>query len=214
MIKTIEDLLVLYEDYSDPLGKIHREIKKENLFPVIKGLYETDTNTPGHYLSGYIYGPSYLSFEYALYYHGLIPERVVVFTNATFNKNKSKKYSNTFGVYTYRDIPKNAYPFGVQGYIENGYSYIIAIPEKAICDRLYIAPPQHSMKALKILIFENLRISEDTFFELDFDKLVYLCDKYQSTNMRLLKKIIAKEIMKNDNSWSNDWKIHFKHDGW
>ncbi len=214
MIKTINDLLSLYDDYSDPLGKIHREIKKENLFPVVKGLYETDKNTPGYFLSAYIYGPSYLSFEYALYYHGLIPEKVVVYTNATFNKNRSKIYNNIFGVFTYRDIPKTAYPFGIESYIDNGYSYIIASPEKAICDRLYIASPQSSMKALKILIFEDLRISEDESFNLNFDNLLFLCDKYRSTNMRLLKKIVTKEVGKYDHSWSNAQKLQFKHDWW
>ncbi len=196
MVKTIDDLLVLYKNYSDPLGKVHREIKKNNLFSIVKGLYETDEDTPGLYLSGYIYGPSYLSFEFALSYHGLIPEQVFIYTNATFNKKKSKQHKNLFGVFTYRDIPKNVYPFGVQSYIENGYSYVIAIPEKAICDRLYIAPPQYSMKALKILIFEDFRIDEDEFFNLDFKKLLFLCDMYKSTNMKILKKIITKEVSK------------------
>lgn len=190
MIKTIDDLLVTYKEYADPLGKINRQVKNKNLFPVVKGFYETDISTPGILLSSYIYGPSYLSFEYALYYHGLIPEKVAVFTNATYDKKRSKKYQNIFGVFTYRDIPKNAYPFGIKAYMKNGYSYIIASPEKALCDRLYIASPQTSMKNLKTLIFENLRITEEAFLELNFDDLLFLCDKYQSTNMKLLKRII------------------------
>jgi len=214
MVKTIDDLLVTYKNYADPLGKINREIKNENIFPVVKGLYETDINTPGFFLSAYIYGPSYLSFEYALYYHGLIPEKVTVFTNATFNKRRSKKYKNNFGVFTYRDIPKSAYPFGIKAYLNNGYSYIISGPEKALCDRLYIASPQTSMKNLKILIFENLRISEQAFLDLDFEYLLFLCDKYRSTNMKLLKRIIVKEAINHDNSWSNDWKLCFKYGRW
>lgn len=200
MIKTIDDLLVKYKNYADPLGKINREVKNKNLFPVLKGLYETDINTPGLFLSAYIYGPSYLSFEYALYYHGLIPEKAAVFTNATFNKQKSKQYKNSFGVFTYRDIPKSAYPFGIKVYISDGYSYTIASPEKALCDRLYIDKPQTSLKNLKVLIFENLRISEEAFLELDFAKLIFLCDKYRSSNMGLLKKMLMKEKVNYDNS--------------
>lgn len=193
MIKTTNELIIQYVDYSDPLGKIHREAKNGNLIPIIKGLYETDGNTPGHYLAGSIYGPSYLSFEYALAYHGLIPERVHTFTNATYNKSKTKKYSNGFGLYTYRDIPKKAFPFEVVSYIENGYSFVIASPEKALCDRLYIAPPQTSMKRVKTLIFEDLRIEEEDFDNLDFNKILFLSELYHSTNIKLLKKIIMKE---------------------
>lgn len=200
MIKTTDELIMQYKDYSDPLGKIHRETKSGNLIPIIKGLYETDDKVPGHYLAGSIYGPSYLSFEYALAYHGLIPERVHTYTNATYNKNKTKKYNNTFGLYTYRDIPKDAFPFEVVSYVENEYSYVIASPEKALCDRLYIAPPQTSMIRLKALIFDDLRIEEDDFYNLDFNKLLFLCDLYPSTNIKLLKKIIMKEIKKNDNN--------------
>lgn len=101
MVKTINELLILYENYKDPYGKISREIKNNNLIRLVKGLYETDKNIPGYYLSTYIYGPSYLSFEFALSYHNLIPERVYVYTSASFNKNKRKIYENYFGTFTY-----------------------------------------------------------------------------------------------------------------
>ncbi|MCF7926440.1 MAG: hypothetical protein K9L74_02525 [Candidatus Izimaplasma sp.] len=198
MIKTTDELVAVYKDYSDPLGKIHREIKKGNLIPLKKGIYETDKTIPGHYLSGIIYGPSYLSFEFALSYHGLIPERVYTYTSATYNKNKSKRYKNAFGLYTYRDIPNKAYPYGVKSYIENGYSYIVAIPEKALCDRLYIASPQTSMKNLKSLLFEDLRIEKEDFYNLDLKKVIKLSELYPSSNMKILKKILLKEVKKND----------------
>lgn len=199
MLKTVNELVLRYKDYSDPLGKIHREIKRGNLIPVVKGLYETDTHTPGHYLASSIYGPSYLSFEFALAFHGLIPERVYTYTNATYKKNRTKKYNTHFGLFTYRDIPEKAFPYGVVNHIENGYSFAIATPEKALCDRLYIAPPQTSMKQLKLLMFEDLRIEEEDFEELDPEQILILCDLYPSTNMKQLKKIIVKEGRKHDN---------------
>lgn len=203
MIKSILELQELYKDYSDVIGKINREVKKENLYTVTKGLYETDNSTPGYLLSAYIYGPSYLSFEYALSHHGLIPEKVVMYTNATFNKRKSKKYTNIFGTFTYRDIPQKAFPHGIKVHVVNNYSYFIATKEKALCDRLYIAPPQTSMKRLKTLMFVDLRIDVDMFFELNVNELLFLCDKYKSKNLRLLKKIVLKEMVGNDNNWSN-----------
>ncbi len=49
-------------------------------------------NTQGFYLSSYIYGPSYLAFDNALFYYEMIPERVANNTLATYNKQKTKKY--------------------------------------------------------------------------------------------------------------------------
>jgi hypothetical protein len=199
MITTTDELVKLYKDYSDPIGKIHRDVKSGKLIPIVKGVYETDRTIPGHYLCGTIYGPSYLSFEYALSYHDLIPERVYVYTNATYNKNRRKRYKNEFGLFTYRDIPKSAFFYGVTSYIENGYSYIVATPEKALCDQLYISPPQRSMKQLKSLIFDDMRVDKDDFSNLDFDSILFLCDLYTSSNLKLLKRIILKEVDGNDN---------------
>ena len=196
MVKSIDMLLNEYRNYSDPIGKINRDIKKKILFPIVKGLYETNLNTSGHLLSAYIYGPSYLSFDYALSYHGLIPERVMVYTNATFNKRKSKIYQNQFGIFTYRDIPKTAYPFGIKAYIDNNYSYFIGSAEKAICDKLYIEPTQTSVKSLKRLLFEDLRIDIESFRQLDFIEMRLLCSKYPSKNIKLLEKYLSKEIIK------------------
>lgn len=196
MIKTIDMLIDDYRNYSDPIGKINRETKKKNLFPLVKGLYETNINTSGQFLTAYIYGPSYLSFDYALSYHGLIPEKVTVYTSATFNKRKSKIYQNQFGIFMYRDVPKDAYPYGIKAYIENDYSFFIASPEKAICDKLYIEPTQTSLRAIQRLLFVDLRIDIEAFNQLDFYEMNFLCGKYISKNIRLLEKYLSKEISK------------------
>ncbi|AUD62782.1 hypothetical protein BK010_03975 [Tenericutes bacterium MO-XQ] len=196
MIVTTLDLKEKYRNYTDINGKIKRDIDKGILFPLVRGIYETNSNTDGFLLASYIYGPSYLSFEYALSSHNIIPERVVVYTNATFNKRKSKSYQNHFGLFTYRDVPKAAFPFSVQVYEEDGYAYFIASPEKAICDLLYIKNPVRSIKELKILLFDNLRINKDSFDQLKFDDILFLSDKYISNNIKYLKKYIESECIK------------------
>lgn len=90
MIITIEQLKEKYRNYGDCYGKVSREVKSGTLFPLTKGLYETNRKTSGKYLSSYIYGPSYLSFEYALSYYGLIPEAVYTYTSASFNKKRER----------------------------------------------------------------------------------------------------------------------------
>ena len=60
---------------------------------------------------------------------------------ATFEKNRKKQYETPYGRFTYRDVPSEAYPFGVILHEENGYGFQIASPEKALCDKLYTISP-------------------------------------------------------------------------
>ncbi|MCQ2749052.1 MAG: hypothetical protein MJ246_03440 [Clostridia bacterium] len=76
MVVTKEKFIGDLKNYKNVDTKISREISKGNLIKLKNGLYETDPNTSGMYLASAIYGPSYISFEYALYYYDLIPERV------------------------------------------------------------------------------------------------------------------------------------------
>ena len=193
MIYSFDDLQIKFQNYTDIKGKIRREVQAGRLIPVARGLYETDQTISGEYLAGRIYGPSYLSFDFALYVHSLIPEAVYnTYTSATFDKRKTKKYQNQFGVFTYRDIPTEAYPRGVLIVEENGYSYQIATPEKALCDKLYTISPVSNLTELKELLFDDLRIDEDEFEKLDHNTLETLAPLYHSTNLNLLAKLIRR----------------------
>jgi len=180
-----------YSNYAIPDNKISRMVKKQVYTKIVKGLYETNKNAPGYLLTNAIYGPSYLSFDFALSYYGMIPETVYILTSACFEKKKKKEYQNEFGTFTYRDVPSEAYPLGIQIIKENDYTYCIATAEKAICDKLYTLSPVHNKKELKELLFEDLRIDEDEFKKLDKESLQQLCDLYHCTNLKILKTLIT-----------------------
>jgi predicted transcriptional regulator of viral defense system len=78
MILTNDIIKSNLTEYSNKNTKICRDVKNGNLIKIINGLYETDSSVNGYLLAGSIYGPSYLSFEFALYYYGLIPEKVKI----------------------------------------------------------------------------------------------------------------------------------------
>lgn len=193
MIKTTQALLKELDTYRTPATKIERMVKAGELYVVKRGLYETDISCPPAYLSGVIYGPSYLSFEYALAVYDMIPERVEVFTAATLRKNRSKKYSNTFGLYTYRDIPESAFPYGITLRTEGAYAWLIATPEKALCDLLYAKQNIDSISDLEGLLFDSLRIEEDDFNELDKERLLFLSKRYKSQNLKCLSKYMEEK---------------------
>lgn len=188
MILTMQQLndKLTAEGYSNIRTKIQRLIRDGKLTPVTRGIYETNAAIPGYLLASIIYSPSYISFEYALSWHGLIPEGVKVYTCATNNKKKSKLHETPFGIFTYRDIPLKAYPYEIKLCIENGYSYQLATAEKALCDQLYKMPPVKNQKELQELLFDNLRIEPDTLKKLSFDTLSKLAPLYHVRNLKLL----------------------------
>ena len=76
MIKTYAMIVDELSEYSAPENKLSRMVKEGIYIPIVKGLYETEKATSGYLLAGSIYGPSYLSFDFALSRYGLIPEAV------------------------------------------------------------------------------------------------------------------------------------------
>ena len=194
MIKTSAMLMDELKNFVNPTSKVHRLVEKGELVPIVRGLYETDKNIPGYYLAGSIYGPSYLSFEFALGYHSLIPEAVHQFTSATFEKNRKKQYETPYGRFSYRDVPSEAYPYGVVLYEENGYGFQIASPEKALCDKLYTISPLKNRAGLEYLLFEDLRIENDVFWNLNIPDLMTLSSYYHTQNHCLLRNYLKRGI--------------------
>lgn len=159
-------------------------------FPITRELYETDPNVPAHLLAGSIYGPSYISFEYALSCYGLIPEAVYTVTCATFEKKK--KYETAFGTFTYRDVPSKAFPLGIRLVQEGDYFYRIADPEKALCDQLYTMPPVPNTKELLRLLTDDLRIEEAELRKLDASKVCGYSDAFHATNIKKLCSLLRR----------------------
>ena len=188
MLVSFDALAQQFADYTDVKGKIRREVQGGRLVQVARGLYETDARTDGKYLAGAIYGPSYLSFDYALSVHAPVYD---TYTSATFRKGKTKRYENAFGTFLYRDVPAAVYPLGMEIKVEGGgYSYQIASPEKALCDKLYSLSPVYSVRALKELLFDDLRIDEAAFFALHKDDISQFAPLYRVANLKLLAKFM------------------------
>lgn len=194
MVVTSQQLREYYSNLADPKARIARDVKNGKLFPLVKGIYETDANAFAPYLAQFIYGPSYISFDYVLHTQGLIIETVYnTVTCATFNKKKIKTYTNKFGIFIYRDVPSVVFNLGVVVINDGTYSYQVATPEKALCDKLYTITPVKSIKELKQLLFEDLRIDEDRFNRLNKEDILKLAPLYHSNNLNYLAKFIKGE---------------------
>lgn len=115
---------------------VHRYTKQGLLKRVKRGIYTLyDTNVPDLYLANKLYEPSYVSLEFALSYHQVIPETVYEITSVT---TKATRRFNVLGkVFTYRKIKKQAFT-GYSVNQQRGLAFLIAEPEKAFVDLTYL----------------------------------------------------------------------------
>lgn len=194
MVVDTNQLLFEYRNYQDPHHKIRSMVKKGALIPLKRGLYETDASCSGYILAYEMTGPSYLSFEYALSWYGMIPERTVTYTSAVFDKRKQIYFENQFGRYMYRDVPAAVFPYYYTRETSGGRPYFIATKEKALCDQLSTLSPIRGLRDFEEYLFDGMRLDEDLFSELDFEKIRRIAPLYHRTNLDQLVRLLDKEV--------------------
>ncbi|MCK5241389.1 hypothetical protein KAR34_02945 [bacterium] len=187
-------LLDALKEYASPKAKITRMIKSNEIIKVRRGLYvwPHNTNVSLKTLANKIYGPSYISFEYALSFYGLIPERVHTITSASMGKNKSKLFTTPLGAFFYQSVPAHAYPYGIDRRGENGSPFLIAGREKALCDTLIKAGRVTSIKKLKMLLYEDLRMEREALFLVNQQDMAFLSEVYEKGVITLLCQYLEK----------------------
>jgi predicted transcriptional regulator of viral defense system len=148
-------------EYVGTRQKINELLKSGVITRVKKGLY---VYGPGYnrapickeLLANLIYGPSCISLEYALAYHGLIPERVETITSVT--PKRDKQFKTPLGRFTYRYLGADKYPHGItQVWIDDKHPILMASKEKALCDCVLLNK------------VTGIKISEDAKNYLEFD---------------------------------------------
>ncbi len=191
MIYDIQALSIKYKDYKNINLKVCYEVKKGKLIRIKKGLFSSNIEIDAPLLANVCYSPSYISFEYALSYYGLIPEYVSNITSATYKKKNNKIYDINKLCLIYNCIPEKAFYYGIVfKNNEEGIKFKIACKEKALCDVLYIKYPVRSIKDLKTLLFDDLRIDEEQFYKLDFNLIKQYGPLYHSNSINVLIKMI------------------------
>lgn len=138
-----EDLKMILSSMTDAAihSGITRSLKAGDIVKLKRGLYlfskKLQRYSVSHFLIAQkIYHPSYISFESALSYHGMIPEAVYTTTSACYQR-KNKTFNNTLGEFTFNYIPVRPFFMGVENVAERGGA-IIANPLRALLDLIYI----------------------------------------------------------------------------
>jgi len=116
---------------------LHRYAKKGLITRVKRGLYtfEGVSAVPTLYLANRLYEPSYVSLEFALSYHRVIPETVYEVTSVT--TRNTQRFHAIHKIFSYRRIKKEAFT-GYAAMRRGAFSFFIADPEKAFVDLAYL----------------------------------------------------------------------------
>lgn len=190
-------LCSLLREYKHPRNKINSLINKGVITRVKKGLYVFGKEySLGPYskesLANLIYGPSAISLEYALSFHGLIPERVEEITSITPNRNK--RFKTPVGYFSYRYLNNSRYSPGISLYQQDKrHNILMARPEKALIDKLFFSSPLEDSEDLISYLFEDLRIEEQDLFQLDLKLIENLVSVYRSPNANLLAAFMRRK---------------------
>lgn len=156
----------LFSDYRSPRNKIAHLEQTGKIIRLKRGMYVVSPKISKQLLSvelvaNHIYGPSYVSMESALRYYSLIPEKVHTIRSMT--ANRSRIFENPVGHFKYITVSDSYYSIGInQQSVENKYTFLIATPEKALCDMI-TATPQLRIQSEKALI---TYLEEDLRFEM------------------------------------------------
>ena len=179
---------------ANPKMKLNRLVKSGKLFCIRRGLYNSEQHTASYLLAECVCSPSYLSFDFALSFYGIIPERVFTCTSATFRRGKRKLYESSFGTFCYRDVPSTVFPYEIKILNEEGYYFKIASPEKALCDKVYSVKPVRNLKGIQKLLLDDMRIELDDLMRLNTNIICELAPLYHSQNLSFLVKFIRRNL--------------------
>lgn len=120
--------------------------------------YLTAPSTP-FYIANRIYRPSYVSLHSALAFYGLIPEAVV--QTISVSSLKTVEFKNKFGTFVYKTVlPALMFGYDQKPFIKS-MSFLLAQPEKALLDLLYLYPYYNTAEEIKAL-----RLDEDLMHEI------------------------------------------------
>ena len=136
-----KDAVKLEKDRQIMRNQLNRWRKKGLVVRMKRGLYllnrdDRRAEPDRGFIANQLYGPSYISLEYALGIYGLIPERVSDVTSVT--TKKTARFKNELGVFVYQHVKPEAFRGfrAVKG--ESGMTVLMAEPEKAVVDFLYL----------------------------------------------------------------------------
>lgn len=169
-------ILSMYNGISSKSSKISQLEKAGEIIRLKRNVYIVNPQESGTMLSvglisNHLLSPSYVSMQTALRHYGIIPEAVYTIQAMTFKATKT--FTTPIGTFCYTHISEEAFHIGVTQIKENNIVYMMATPEKALCDLIASQPGvnlRYKKEALEF-IENDLRFDMEKFYNLNPDIL-------------------------------------------
>ena len=174
--------------------QLSRWTESEKLLRLTRGVYllarQYRIREPAlEFVANVIVRPSFVSLEYALAFHGMIPEAARLVTSVT--TSRPRIYKTSIGEFDYRHLGRERF-FGYQSYsVSNGEAWV-ATPERALLDVVYFSPGEYTKNRVEQLRLQQLE-------KLDLRALSELALRFGSAKVtRAVRRIIryAQEDLK------------------
>ena len=155
--------------YANVRGKIGRLLASGEIIRLKKGLYtfpEYLRRAPLNpcIVANMLYGPSYVSQDFALSHYGMIPETVRVVTSLT--TGRPRRFDTPVGYFDYQQRKAPDFSIGIQN-IDTGHgAFLIAGPEKALYDKV-LGDKRFDGSGVEDYLLEDLRLDYDSLISLN-----------------------------------------------
>lgn len=188
-----ELLQLLPKSANSRWGLVKRAIASNDIIRVRRGLYVLSQK---HQRAGInlfelaqmIYGPSFVSLESALSYHGWIPESVPTITSVCLNR--SKEFSTPMGIFSYSRLPEFNY-IGVERISSGKTLFLMAEASRALVDMAAIY--RKDWRSIDPLV-SSLRIEEEDLKKLNKKILNQLKNKKLSQRATIFIDGLIKDL--------------------
>lgn len=152
------------------INKKISELEHSNaLIRLKRGLYVASpeiTHTPlsTELIANHLYSPSYVSCLTALRFYGLIPEDVFITQSMTIKRGRT--FNTKLGCFQYFTCSKEAFAVGITIAKVGNQQFLIATPEKALCDFIATTPSLNLRykRETEEYLEEYLRLDMEEFY--------------------------------------------------
>ncbi|MBQ9546220.1 MAG: hypothetical protein IJU90_02935 [Bacteroidales bacterium] len=192
-MSALSDVFPSTKHISDKARRLEHEGR---IIRLKKGLYvrsaDDGAQLVAELIANHLYGPSYVSMQSALRHYGLIPERV--YTTRSITIKHSRSFDTPLGRYDYFSCGVDYFPIGISQHYEDRVQFLIACPEKALCDLIV---KTHSLEVDSIdslleYLEDDLRFDVESLKTFDIDILRQCRDN--TTSRRNILSFLIKYI--------------------
>lgn len=193
-----QTLLARLGGYQRPRDRIERMVNNGELIRLKHGIYliadqirqGTEIVIPYEQVANFLYGPSYVSLEWALSFYGMIPERVHTVTCMTLGKKK--EYRTPIGDFSYLPLNPSRYAIGIEQKKSSCSpgGFLMASREKALVDWVFTTCKRIDRNLLRTELLESKRLDVEALRSLNKELLYEIAFVYRSKIINNLIEIL------------------------